>query len=157
MLAQTAPKMLVSHTPLNIFGNRIPVSRTHARASRRRFKCSPAVNASRDKVSRESLTTLCGTCSDDTEDTLTPPRLQEGGGGGRIHRRAALMGVAALQWQWVAPAPVALPAWAAPVTVPVTIPSWTLEGGVQMPTLALNTAGLSADDTTRAVCALHFM
>lgn len=32
-----------------------------------------------------------------------------------------------------------------------TIPEWTLQGGVQMPTLALNTVGLSVEDTTRAV------
>ena len=31
------------------------------------------------------------------------------------------------------------------------IPSWTLDNGVQMPTLALNTVGLSAAETTRAV------
>ena len=32
-----------------------------------------------------------------------------------------------------------------------SITEWTLEGGVQMPTLALNTVGLSVDDTERAV------
>lgn len=32
-----------------------------------------------------------------------------------------------------------------------TIPTWKLKGGVQMPTLALNTVGLSVEDTTRAV------
>ena len=32
-----------------------------------------------------------------------------------------------------------------------TVPTWKLEGGVQMPTLALNTVGLSVEDTTRAV------
>ena len=31
------------------------------------------------------------------------------------------------------------------------IPEWTLEGGVQMPTLALNTVGLSTEDTERAI------
>jgi hypothetical protein len=31
------------------------------------------------------------------------------------------------------------------------IPEWTLEGGVAMPTLALNTVGLSAEETERAV------
>ncbi|CAB9514850.1 Glycerol 2-dehydrogenase (NADP(+)) [Seminavis robusta] len=32
-----------------------------------------------------------------------------------------------------------------------SIPTWTLRGGVKMPVLALNTVGLSAEDTTRAV------
>ncbi|KAG7340005.1 aldo/keto reductase family protein [Nitzschia inconspicua] len=37
-------------------------------------------------------------------------------------------------------------------TIPTyTIPEWTLPGGVQMPTLALNTVGLSTEDTERAV------
>ena len=31
------------------------------------------------------------------------------------------------------------------------IPVWSLEGGVEMPTLALNTAGLTVDGTERAV------
>lgn len=31
------------------------------------------------------------------------------------------------------------------------IPEWTLEGGVKFPTLALNTVGLSAEDTERAL------
>lgn len=33
----------------------------------------------------------------------------------------------------------------------VNIPEWTLEGGVQFPTLALNTVGLSTDEAERAV------
>ena len=32
-----------------------------------------------------------------------------------------------------------------------SIPEWTLEGGVKMPTLALNTVGLSVEETERAV------
>lgn len=33
----------------------------------------------------------------------------------------------------------------------VSIPEWTLDGGVKMPTLALNTVGLSSEDTERAL------
>jgi len=36
-------------------------------------------------------------------------------------------------------------------TVPTTIPSWTLDGGVVMPLLALNTVGLSMEGTERAI------
>ena len=31
------------------------------------------------------------------------------------------------------------------------IPTWSLQGGVKMPVLALNTVGLSVEDTTRAL------
>jgi hypothetical protein len=35
--------------------------------------------------------------------------------------------------------------------VPPKVPTWTLAGGVEFPTLALNTVALSAEDTERAV------
>uniref|UniRef100_A0A6T8L0Y4 NADP-dependent oxidoreductase domain-containing protein n=1 Tax=Proboscia inermis TaxID=420281 RepID=A0A6T8L0Y4_9STRA len=36
-------------------------------------------------------------------------------------------------------------------SVAASIPEWTLQGGVKFPTLALNTVGLSVEETTRAV------
>ena len=46
-----------------------------------------------------------------------------------------------------------LPPFASPASAATSnkIPEWTLEGGVKFPQLALNTVGLSAEDTTRAL------
>eukprot|EP00967_Tisochrysis_lutea_P137459 scaffold246667_cov35-Tisochrysis_lutea.AAC.1 len=61
-----------------------------------------------------------------------------------LDRRTALAACASL----VVPRPATLPASAA-LRRTASIPTWDL-GGVQMPTLALNTAGLSADAAERA-------
>jgi len=60
------------------------------------------------------------------------------------NRREALLGLGTL----VAPTSPSS-AFAAPVSTAV-IPAWRLEGGVDFPRLALNTAGLTMDETERA-------
>merc|ERR1719382_128710 len=59
-----------------------------------------------------------------------------------ISRRAAALGGAT---SWMVPA-----VWGSP-----SLKSWTLTNGVVMPTLALNTAGMTADASERAVREAH--
>lgn len=61
-----------------------------------------------------------------------------------LDRRSAILGT-------VVGLSVLAPTNGANAGVPNRIPEWTLEGGVKFPTLALNTVGLSADETERAV------
>uniref|UniRef100_A0A7S4WBA7 NADP-dependent oxidoreductase domain-containing protein n=2 Tax=Ditylum brightwellii TaxID=49249 RepID=A0A7S4WBA7_9STRA len=69
-----------------------------------------------------------------------------------MNRRAALTGAGAgilattnLLWN------VNSPAAAAATSTPTSFPEWTLENGVKFPTLAMNTVGLSVEDTERAI------
>ena len=60
----------------------------------------------------------------------------------RADRRSLLLGAAVA---------ATVPCWSALPAVAASVPrAWTLANGVTMPTLALNTAGLSADDSERA-------
>lgn len=67
-------------------------------------------------------------------------------GGDAIDRRSVLLGSAVAAVAWYTGSS---PAQAAAITA--KIPVWSLEGGVEMPTLALNTAGLTVEGTERAV------
>ena len=62
----------------------------------------------------------------------------------RCDRRSALLGVGAAALTAAAPASPALAATGS------AIPTWRLAGGVAFPTLALNTAGMSADSAELA-------
>jgi len=66
--------------------------------------------------------------------------------GNTIDRRSALLGSASIALAWFAGSS---PAQAAATTA--QIPLWDIEGGVEMPILALNTAGLTREGTERAV------
>lgn len=80
----------------------------------------------------------------------TGSQLQLSSNDGHIDRRSAILGT-------IAAASVLMPFAsnanaAAPTAKDInSIPEWTLEGGVQFPTLALNTVGLSVDETEQAV------
>lgn len=72
------------------------------------------------------------------------------GDGNQLDRRSAILGT-------IAAVSVLVPV-SAHAVVPgtktaesSTIPEWTLEGGVKMPSLALNTVGLSVEETEQAV------
>lgn len=68
--------------------------------------------------------------------------------GGALDRRSAILGLGTIAATSIlAPVPRSM---AAPSSSS-TIPEWTLEGGVKFPTLALNTVGLSVDETEQAV------
>ena len=69
---------------------------------------------------------------------------------GTFNRRSALLGAAAAASCGQAFAPAA---FAAGLPTAKVETSWTLANGVAMPTLALNTAGLSADGSERALTA----
>ena len=58
-----------------------------------------------------------------------------------LARRSAVLGAAAAATAWRV----------LPAVATTSSPSWTLPGGVKMPTLALNTAGLSADGSALAL------
>ena len=58
---------------------------------------------------------------------------------------------AAAVWTMLLPLPAPAEATTANDVSSSKIPSWTLEGGVRMPVLALNTAGLSAEGTNIAI------
>lgn len=74
--------------------------------------------------------------------------LQEVGGnnGHELDRRSAIIGT---MTSLAIPSIILYPSNAIAKTN--TIPKWTLENGVKMPTLALNTVGLTAEETERAV------
>ena len=63
---------------------------------------------------------------------------------GVMDRRSALIIASALLTVTGATPALAVPSKAA-------IPEWTLQGGVKMPTLALNTVGLSVEESERAI------
>ncbi|KAJ1622320.1 NADP-dependent oxidoreductase domain-containing protein [Pavlovales sp. CCMP2436] len=78
-----------------------------------------------------------------------PPRLPT------VTRRSATLAAAtsafvALPRSGIA-APLATPAPSISTSASTSTSTWTLPGNVEMPTLALNTAGLSADDSERAL------
>jgi len=81
--------------------------------------------------------------------------VQPGPGMFPVHRRTALLGAGAAAAWFVAAAP--RPADAKLGDIPVwegtrpKVPVWELEGGVAMPTLALNVVDLSSEDTAKAV------
>mmetsp|Transcript_36105 Transcript_36105/g.41207 ORF Transcript_36105/g.41207 Transcript_36105/m.41207 type:complete len:411 (+) Transcript_36105:56-1288(+) len=97
--------------------------------TRRGVSSSSSLAVATDDLSRECR-------NDNTTDTI-----------GGMNRRSAMIvssssSIAAFTAAvWTQPAEAVLP----------VVPSWTLEGGVQMPVMALNTAGLSVGDTERAV------
>ena len=82
----------------------------------------------------------------------TGSQLQLSSNDGRIDRRSAILGTITAASASVL-MPFASDANAAAPTAKDAngIPEWTLEGGVQFPTLALNTVGLSVDETEQAV------
>lgn len=102
------------------------------------------------EATRRGLTSLSCIASDDADSSLQDPVWGSRGHKGTtghsvcgVDRRALLAASTAL-------ALVRLPHVAAAAT-PVPPPTWNLGAGVEMPTLALNTVGLSVDDTERAV------
>lgn len=62
-----------------------------------------------------------------------------------IDRRSAMLAFGA------SASAIFLPGFQSPASALGSIPTWTLDGGVKMPTLALNTVGLSVEDTERAI------
>eukprot|EP00521_Asterionellopsis_glacialis_P005017 CAMPEP_0195262206 /NCGR_PEP_ID=MMETSP0706-20130129/9626_1 /TAXON_ID=33640 /ORGANISM="Asterionellopsis glacialis, Strain CCMP134" /LENGTH=350 /DNA_ID=CAMNT_0040316261 /DNA_START=157 /DNA_END=1209 /DNA_ORIENTATION=+ len=70
---------------------------------------------------------------------------QESGIGHVIDRRSAVVAFG------VSASALFLPGLQSPASASGGIPEWTLDGGVKMPTLALNTVGLSVEDTERAI------
>ena len=67
---------------------------------------------------------------------------------GTVGRRSAVLGAASALTGLQVSLDGALVPTAAATTA---LPTWTLMGGGQMPTLALNTAGMTSDDTARAL------
>lgn len=62
-----------------------------------------------------------------------------------VDRRSAIAGTVGASLSWAVP-------WDAhAVTKKRIVPTWKLENGVEFPVLALNTVGLSADETERAI------
>ena len=104
---------------------------------------SPSLlSSTRFRTSNNLLSSTLSQQNDDDNESL------------QVNRRSAILtSMGAL----VAPLvlPMQQPAYAASVTKAKlpgdSIPTWTLDGGVRMPTLALNTVGLSADDAERAL------
>ncbi len=66
-------------------------------------------------------------------------------------RNAILGGSAAFVTSFASPQIQIANAAATPTTPTSSFPTWTLDNNVQFPTLALNTVGLSVDDTVRAM------
>jgi len=67
-----------------------------------------------------------------------------------MDRRSVIFGSAVASSSLLFAPIISSPAMASPKGTNI-IPEWTLDGGVQFPTLALNTVGLSADETEEAV------
>lgn len=68
-----------------------------------------------------------------------------------LNRRSAVMAASSAAFGATAAVWTQLPLPVQAAAVPATIPSWTLDGGVVMPVLALNTVGLSVEGTARAI------
>ena len=84
------------------------------------------------------------------KDTRTSNGFQFPNTAKEMDRRSVIFGSAVASSSLLFAPIISSPAMASPTGTNI-IPEWTLDGGVQFPTLALNTVGLSADETEEAV------
>jgi len=98
-------------------------------------------------------TTASGEGRNDKKDNTNNDILPNEKKGPLLNRRSAVMAASSSIATLGATAAVwtQRPGSVQAAAVPATIPSWTLDGGVEMPVLALNTVGLSVEGTARAI------